>query len=87
MPAQESDPPVGAGPDNPSGRMPENVKRKKHKGDPAGRPQAANTKLGPPLAPAGPPPHRGGRFPPNGRKKEGPWGPFSCKGPQTPKYA
>ena len=50
MPAQESDPPVGAGPDNPSGGMPENVKRKKLKGDPAGRPQAANTKLGPPLA-------------------------------------
>ena len=30
MPAQESDPPVGAGPDNPSGRMPENSRR----GDP-----------------------------------------------------
>ena len=27
--AQESNPPVGAGPDNPSGRMPENSKRKK----------------------------------------------------------
>ena len=26
MPAQESDPPVGAGPDNPSGGMPENSK-------------------------------------------------------------
>ena len=26
MPAPESNPPVGAGPDNPSGRMPENSK-------------------------------------------------------------
>ncbi len=45
-------------------REPGNSKRKKLEGDPAGRPQAANTKLGPPLAPAGPPPHRGGRLPP-----------------------
>ena len=29
MPAQESDPPVGAGPDNPSGRMPEDSKEGK----------------------------------------------------------
>ena len=54
---------------------------------PAHRRPPGNTKLGPPLAPAGPPPHRGGPHRLAGRKKEGPWGPFSCKGPQTPKYA
>ena len=68
--------------ENPSPRgsqpagMPENSKRKKLKGDPAGRPQAANTKLGPPLAPAGPPPHRGGRFPPSRAQKRGALGAF-----------
>ena len=76
--AQESNPPVGAGPDNPSGRMPENLRRgnpSKTTGGsrktpkektfqlPAHRRPPGNTKLGPPLAPAGPPPHRGGRFP------------------------
>ena len=33
MPAQESNPPVGAGPDNPSGGMPENPRR----GNPSSR--------------------------------------------------
>ena len=41
LPAQESDPPVGAGPDNPSGRMPENSKEgeplKNHRREPVNR--------------------------------------------------
>ena len=81
MPAQESDPPVGAGPDNPSGRMPENTRR----GTPPKPPEGAGKQIA--RAPSGP----CGATSPSGRpfpawekwNWEGPWGPFSCKGPQT----
>ena len=52
MPAQESNPPVGAGPDNPSGRMPENAKegRPLPQGEPTRR-DAGKLQKGKPLKP------------------------------------
>ena len=47
MPAQESDPPVGAGPDNPSGGMPENPRRgnpSSRGSQPAGMPENSKRK-------------------------------------------
>ena len=47
LPAQESDPPVGAGPDNPSGRMPENLRRgnpSSRESQPAGLPENSKRK-------------------------------------------
>ena len=73
MPAQESTPPVGAGPDNPSGRMPENDKEKKPllQGEPT-RQDAGKPQEGRPL-PQGEPTRRDARKPQEGEPpKKGP---------------